>query len=337
MATRKEVASAAGVSESTVTRVMNGGYVSPIVRERVTEVINRLNYRPNALAQGLRTKHTYQIACIVPSIDNPFYSQVMQGVEEVAMRNGYVLTMYSSHVVEKDPGKSFFSGRHDALILLSPDELQGWLLKDLWEAHMPMATFWDWGTESPYPSVSVNLRSGMRSAVEHLQNLGHRAIVYISHAATSKDPNPRLQGFKEAMEAKGLSVQSRHVQYTGDRGTMAAGYSAMAELYHKNPSLTAVVASNDLLAFGAMRWLEDQGLRVPENISIVGCDDIAYSAMSNPPLTTIQLPKRDIGNQLMHLALSLMQGEFEEPSSTRVELPVRLVVRASTTNVRTTT
>lgn len=335
MATRKEVALAAGVSESTVTRVVNGGYVSPSVRERVTEVINRLNYRPNALAQGLRTKHTYQIACVVPSIDNPFYSQVMQGVEEVANKSGYVLTMYSSHVVEKNPDRSFFSGRHDALILLSPEEINGWLLKELWEAHMPMVTYWDWGTKSPFPSVSVDLRAGMGKVVDHLVALGHRKIGYISHALSSKDPNPRLTGFKETMAAKGCVVLPHYIQYTSDRGTMTAGYSAMAELYRNYPEITAVVASNDLLAFGVVRWLEDQGLRVPESVSVVGCDDIAYSAMSNPPLTTIQIPKREVGNRLMSLVLSMIEEkQEEETSAAHFELPVRLIVRSSTTNVR---
>lgn len=201
---------------------------------------------------------------------------------------------------------------------------------------MPMATFWDWGTESPFPSVGVDLRAGMSQVVQHLHQLGHRHIGYISHAPTAKDPNPRLLGFKETMEAKGCSVQSHHIQYTSDRGTMAAGYSAMAELYRNYPSVTAVVASNDLLAFGAMRWLEDQGLHVPEHISVVGCDDITYSAMNNPPLTTIQIPKREVGNHLMNLVLALMNGEYEDQTTAHVELPVRLVVRSSTTNVRTT-
>ena len=341
MATRKEVALQAGVSESTVTRVMNGGYVSPSVREKVAKVIEEMNYRPNLFAQGLRTKRTYQIACIVPSIDNPFYGEVMQGIEEVAIEHGYVLSMYSSRVVNKSPGRSFFSGRNDAVILLSPGESRGWLLRDLWEAHMPLATFWDWETEAPSPSVSVDLRIGMQAAVEHLVSLGHRDIGYIGYmnpARAETDRNPRLTGFKESMAAHGLRTHPDQFQYTADRGSLDAGYHGVEELVGKFPGLSAIVTSNDLLAFGAIRWLEEHGIHVPEDISVVGCDDIAYSALSNPPLTTIAIPKREVGNHLMNLVLSLIESrKSHHDGSEHIQVPIELVVRSSTAVKRTNT
>lgn len=321
----------ANVAESTVTRVLNGGYASEGTREKVLRLAKELNYVPNALAQGLRTRRTYQIACIVLSIDSPFYGPVMVGVEDVAKRNGYVLSVYSSSVVEQDRGTAFYTGRHDGVILLSIN--QNLLLEQLHGVQVPMVIYKDYPEETTLPAVSIDLHSAVKEVVNYLVSLGHREIGYIGTNEREPLRNPRLNGFFAGMRECGIEVTSDQVQFMPDMGSMEAGYTAMAELHRKFPSMTAAIALNDLVSFGAMRWMQDQGLRVPEDISIVGCDDIAYSSMCNPPLTTIQIPKREIGNQLMSLLLRTLDGE-EMTALKEVRLPTRLIVRASASNVK---
>lgn len=334
MVTRKEVAALAGVSESTMTRVLNGGYVSDAVREKVVSVVQELNYHPNALAQGLRTRRTFQIACVVPWIDNPFYSEMVLGVEEAANRFGYVLSMYSSHIVEQNPDRSFFSGRHDGLILLAPRDLDGFLVTELWESHIPMKMYWDWGGSPIHPGVSVDLREGMHEVIRYLVGLGHRRIGYLSHSPQDERENPRLHGIHDGFRESGIAIESRVVQNVIDHGTMDTGYGAMAELYRKFPDVTAVVGGNDLLSLGASRWLQEHGIRVPEDVSLVGCDDIVYSSMSNPPLTTLQIPKREIGNRLVQLLVRQMEDGTSGTDELQVELPTRLIIRSSASNVK---
>ena len=325
MVTRKEIAAMANVSESTVTRVLNGGYVSDEVRQRVLSLVDELNYLPNALAQGLRTRRTFQIGCIVHAIDNPFYGQIMTGVEEVAYLNGYVLTIYSSRVVEKSRGASFFAGRHDGIILLSIDQRR--LLAQLHSVNVPIVTYSDSGPRADLPYVSVDLKPAVIDTVDYLVKIGHKRIGFIGTQDKDRDTRPRLDGFQSAMEQHGLADFPHQIQYVPSPGTMESGYAAMEKLYKKYPSVTAVIAMNDVVAFGIMRWIQDHGLQVPQDISLIGCDDNPYGSMSNPTLTTIQIPKREIGRQLMSLLLTVLEGKNPVKG---VELTTKLLVRSST-------
>ncbi|MCL6443072.1 MAG: LacI family transcriptional regulator [Alicyclobacillus sp.] len=331
MVTRKELALAANVSESTVTRVLNGGYASEETRQKVLALAEQLNYTPNALAKGLRTRRTQQIACIVLSIDNPFYGQMMLGVEDMAHRHGYVLTMYSAAVIEQGHGSSFFQGRHDGIILLSINPPG--LLERLKWVRVPVIAYHDAGPHPELDSVYIDLNKAVQAVVRHLVQLGHRHIGYIG-TFVEQEPNPRWWGFHHGIQACGLSIAEQQLQVVYGSGTMESGYTGMAELYRKFPDVTAVIAMNDLIAFGAMRWMQDQGIRIPHDVSIVGCDDIPYSAMCHPPLTTIQIPKREIGCQLMQLLLDRMQNSEDVREKRLLELPTRLVLRGTVANAR---
>ena len=332
MVTRKELARRANVAESTVTRVLNGGYASEKTREKVMKLAKELNYVPNALAQGLRTRRSGQIACVVPSIDSPFYGPVMQGVEDVAKHHDYVLSVYSSSVVESRGGTGFFTGRHDAVILISVNHEV--VLRQLHGVRIPVVVYSDNGVSLEYngeqlPTVAVNLRDELQEVVDYFVRHGHRHIGYIGTEDADKPANPRLDGFVTAMRRHELPIHHA-IQFIPGHGSMESGYTGMAELVRKMPNLTAVVTMNDLVSFGAMRWMQDQGIRVPEDISIVGCDDLAFSSMCYPQLTTIQIPKNEIGRQLMLTTLKSME-DSEVPFTL---LPTRMIVRASATNVR---
>lgn len=331
---RKDVAKMAGVSVSTVTRALSGGYVSPSARAKVMSAIEALGYKPNALARALRTGRTGQIACVSPSIDNPFYSKIILGIEEIAAQHGYVLGIYSSRVMDPLYEPSLLPGRYDALILLSPTDVNGWLARLLKESHMPMAMFWDWGTESPYTSVTVNLVLGSRAATAHLFSQGHRAIGYLGYLPVdSTDANPRLAGFFQAYQDAEISYSPQIVELCVGVGTMEEGYAGIARLMRRMPGLTAIVASNDLLALGAMKWLREAGYNVPLDVSVIGCDDIPFASMASPALSTIQIPKKEVGNHLMRLILQMLA----DPDTTvdHIDLPSKLILRDSVAKART--
>ncbi|MCY0902587.1 MAG: LacI family DNA-binding transcriptional regulator [Firmicutes bacterium] len=324
---RKDVAKAAGVSESAVTRTLNGGYVSPSVRERVMLAIETLNYKPNALARALRTGRTQQIACISPAIDNPFFSEVIRGIEEIAIDHGYILSIYSSQVIDRRHETFLLPGRYDGVILLSPSELNSWLVQELAESHIPLATFWDWGSESPYPSVAVDLVTGVEEVIAHLFSQGHQRIGYLGYLPSAEtDVNPRLLGFRRAFVNADVDRAPYCVELVAGFGTMEEGYAGASRLFRNYAGLTAVFASNDMLAFGAMKWLRENGYDVPRQVSVVGCDDTPFCTMSNPSLSTIQIPKRDVGQQLMQLVL---KGQRNTDLTVHVTLPSRLIVRES--------
>lgn len=329
MSMRKDVAALAGVSESTVTRVLSGGYVSPDARKRVVAAIAALDYKPNAFARALRTRQTGQIACMAPTIDNPFFSEIILGIEEIAIQHGYVLTIYSTHVMQPKLGAMMLPGRQDALIVLSPGQLDHWLVSELRSKDEPMVVFWDWGNRTEYPSVIVDLEAGLRQCVQHLLSQGHRQIGYLGYEPSGQDANPRLQGFYAEHAAHGLPVHPSQVELIAGTGTFEEGYKGMGRLIAKNPRLTSVVASNDLMAIGAIRLIRDVGRTVPGDISVVGCDDIPVSAMYDPALTTLRIPKREVGNELMRLILTMLRGEAGR-EATHVVMPSELMVRGST-------
>jgi DNA-binding LacI/PurR family transcriptional regulator len=270
-----------------------------------------------------------QIMCVSTTITSPFHNAVMQGVEETVVRNGYVFSALTSMTAGCEFESIASPGRYDGLILLTPNGTETPLVRALQESDLPIVVFWDWGTPSQYPSVTVDFQGSIGEAVGYLIELGHAQIGYVGYTpGFSGDTNPRLVGFLAAMAQHGLEVTQDQIELGIRHDDMEDGYAAAARLFRRTGHLTALVASNDLLAIGAMKWLRDSGIRVPEDCSVVGFDDISFAAMTNPSLTTVHVPKHTIGRQLAQLLLQLIQGEPLE--TTRVEVPTRLVIREST-------
>lgn len=328
--TRKELAARAQVSATTVTRVLNGGYVSESTRRRVMDLVRELDYIPNALAQGLRTRRSNQIACIVISLDSPFYGPMMLGVEEVARQHGYGLAVYSTSVVEQSHAATFYTGRHDGVILMSVDYQP--FLHQMQQVQVPVVVYADFLVPPAFSTVGIDLEAAVEEVVEYLAGLGHTKIGYVGTEYSTDTLNPRLVGFRTGMKKLGLEVESTQVQLISGTGTMESGYTGMADMYRQCPGVTAIVAMNDLVGLGAMRWMQEQGLGVPNDISIVGCDDIPFTSMCNPPMSTIHIPKQEIGRKLMSMLLTKMNTAVAEPS--RIVLPTRLVARSSSSNAK---
>lgn len=330
MITRQQVANKAGVSPSTVSRVVNeNGYVAPDVRDRVLRAISELEYVPNHIARSLRTKESKHFACITHNISNPFYSEIVVGIEEVTYQKGYALSLYSAHFADSDYPRSISERLYDGMIVLSPEELYKSSLLQRLTQTVPTVLYWDFGGDAPVPNVTVNLRAGMREIVDTLAHYGHRRIAFLGHGATNGDANPRYHGFQEGIAAH-AGLQAPVVLTVPSWGdSLEYGYDTVKQHLRETYTLafTAIAAANDLLAIGAMRALQEAGLQVPQDVSIIGMDDLEVSQYVTPALTTMRIPKRDIGRTLGEMMFHALQGNLQ-PAQRRI-LPTDLIVRQS--------
>ncbi|MFB5196801.1 LacI family DNA-binding transcriptional regulator [Neobacillus sp. KR4-4] len=332
MVTRKDVALKAGVSPSTVSRVINNnGYVAMEVRKRIEAAIAELNYIPNRAAQNLRMKSYKQIACISPSINNSFFAEMFMGIEEMAIEVGYSLSLYNITKKKPDFLKQVVEGPYDGLILLASHELI--MIKDILEniKKMPLSIYWDRidklniPLKAEIPHVYVDLKKVMRQSVNHLITNGHKEILFLGHYyQKEKSSNPRYKGYEMAMKEHNLEIKEYYrifVEMYEDK--LTTGYEAIKMLLDKGRYFTAVAASNDLLAAGAIRAIIESGKKVPEDISVIGVDNIELAKIVTPTLTTMNIPKREIGKMLVQQLMDQIQNENTIEKSVEVEVMLK--------------
>ena len=320
-----DVALKAHVSIATVSRVVNKSHhkVNRATQERVLEVIRELDYRPNALAKGLLMKKTMTIGIIIPDISNPYYAEIVRGIQDVADQAGYAVTL---HNTDKKPGgitryiyllreKSadgiIFSGG----IIDGPETVS--ILKELKERVVVIGRH-----EVDFPAVMVDNIGGAAQAVQHLLDIGHRRIGFIGGPDGSTTALDRLEGYKKAMARNGVIYAPGLVK----KGTWTpeSGYLLGTRLLQGKSRPTAIVAANDQMAFGAIKAARALGLAVPKDLAVAGFDDIPLSSYFDPPLTTVKIPMHDLGAASMQMLLSLISGgKFERTKLFRTTLQVR--------------
>lgn len=330
MATRKDVAVRAEVSETTVSRVLNSnGYVEETVRQRVLQAIKDLNYVPHRIARSLKTGKTQDIACITHSVTNPFYGELVLGIEEEAYRRGYSFSLFNRDLNERDYYDALRRQAHDGLIVLSPVE---WTRVADLQSHLnglPVIAYWDWLENPTIPYISADLVDAMKLAVYHLLSLKHERVLFLGHEAQRLEQNPRLLGYQRALSEAGIPIRPHLIQGIPRwEDSLSAGYERVIDVLNDGQTFTAIAAANDLLAIGAIRALHDKGFKVPEDISVTGIDDIDIASYIDPPLTTVQIPKRDIGRILATQLIDHIEGYkqfFSLPP-----LKGRLILRHST-------
>ncbi len=310
MPTRHDVAKKAGVSPSTVSRVINrNGYVAQDVRLKVEKAIEELSYVPNRIARSLRLNASMQIACITHNITNPFYSEIIVGLEYVLFQRGYTLSLYTSNFTEKDYRRTVGERMFDGLIVLSPVELSRIAEIKKIQGTIPFAVYWDFMNALTVPGVTLDLRAAMKQATQFLIKFGHHNIAFLGHETRREEENPRFLGYLDAHKEYNLPIQESLVLTTASwADSPQFGYEKMITVLNDKVSFTALVASNDLLAIGAMRALYENGLRVPDDVSVIGFDDLDIAQFVTPALTTIRMPKRQIGEELGHLLLQEIDG-----------------------------
>jgi LacI family transcriptional regulator len=328
-ATIHDVAREAGVSASTVSRVLNGSApVNEEKRRRVLRAVEKLNYRPNALARSLKKKRTHSIGLIVPDITNPFFAEVAKGVEDVAREYGYTVILCNS---ENDPARErtylnvLQEKQVDGVIFVTAGANEGDRVGRL-ERGIPVVMLDREIPGIPADAVLVDNEEGAYEAAKHLLALGHRRIGIITGPLLLSTAEERLEGYKKAMREAGVPVKPRLVKDGGF--TFQGGYAAMHQLLEGGNDLpSAVLASSDIMALGAMKAAEERGLRIPQDLALVGFDDIMVASLVKPALTTIAQPKRQMGQLAVEMIVERL--ERGRRRAKRVLLRPKLVVRES--------
>ncbi len=336
--TIRDVARIAKVSVATVSRALaSPDTVRAATREKVESAIRKSGYRPNALASRLRRQKSDSIVVVVPSIHNPFFSNVIRGIENLAHLSGYKVLLGESQGNQErlDSYASMLARKEaDGLILLGA--LLPSILKEA-ESHLsqsiPVVSACEYFEHINLPNVRIDNVAAAAMATEHLLRLGHARIAKITgpmHNPLSKD---RLTGFRQAMAQAKTRVDEALV-VNGDFSA-PSGYAAMKTLLARTDRPTGVFCSNDEMAIGAVRAIKETRLRIPRDISIIGFDDIRFSGYCDPPLTTIYQPQAAIGEMAMQLMIEMLQDEADLSAETArtIILPHSLIVRASTGRV----
>ncbi len=330
--TLRDVAEYAEVSVTTVSNVMRDWpYVSHKTRERVLGAIEKLGYTPHVVAQGLRTGQTQAIAFVVPDLSNPYFAAIVSAAEDVAQEHGYTLLIFNSH--ENSDREAVCIRRAarrwaDGLLIAQTAGAHSSSLDGLVTPHVAIDRVPE-GYQSPSCTLD-NFRAG-QLATQHLVDLGHTHIAHLGGPTHTRPAQERLRGWQSVLAAHGLP--SHYVQHSGNSWGCDDGYTALQNLFSTGDVPTAVFASNDRMAVGALRAIQERGLNVPDDVSLVGVDDIEISRFLNPPLTTVRQPLEDMARAAIDLLLKLIHAEQLE--TTQVVLQPQLMIRQSTTSPRT--
>ncbi|MCB5359900.1 DNA-binding transcriptional regulator CytR [Vibrio lentus] len=329
MATMKDVAQLAGVSTATVSRaLMNPEKVSVSTRKRVETAVLEAGYSPNTLARNLRRNESKTIITIVPDICDPYFSEIIRGIEDAAVENDYLVLLGDSGQ-QKKRESSFvnlvFTKQADGMLLLGTDHPFD-VSKPEQKNLPPMVMACEFAPELELPTVHIDNLTSAFEAVNYLAQLGHKRIAQISGPTTATLCKFRQQGYQQALRRAGVSMNPAY-STVGDF-TFEAGAQAVRQLLALPEQPTAIFCHNDAMAIGAIQEAKKLGLRVPQDLSIVGFDDIQFAQYCDPPLTTISQPRYEIGRQAMLMMLDLLKGNDVQAGSRLLE--AKLVVRGST-------
>ncbi|MEU3568404.1 LacI family DNA-binding transcriptional regulator [Kitasatospora sp. NPDC036755] len=322
--TGRDVARLAGVSQATVSLVFSGAEagrrVSEATRERVRQAADSLGYRPQAAGRQLRLGRSGMILLAVPNLQGPFFGRVLEGVHEEAGRNGLAVVV-SSGWGRATLTEAATAGRFDGLLICSPDDSQ---LGEL-PADTPVVFLdADPGTDRARPTVELDVAGGMRAAVEHLAALGHRRIGRLRSSHSAYTFRVRQAAFEQAVRELDLDVVELGVSLNeGHRAARAVA----GRLLERADRPRAVVCDDDVVASGVYQAAAELGLRVPEDLSVVGMDNVTVAALLVPPLTTVDLPGEELGRAGAAALAALLRGERVVPVA---PLAASLVLRSST-------
>jgi DNA-binding LacI/PurR family transcriptional regulator len=328
----RDIARATGLSQSTVSRVLNRAEtVVPITektRQRVIETANALGYRPNPLARGLRGSSTMLLGVIVREITDPFFAGAIEAVTVAAGRRGYNVVLGHAHA-RADEALALWSvleARHcDGIVLLGDMRDQKRLVEDLAGSRDPVVALWQGSRLADVATVSVDNRAGIRAVLDHLTGLGHRRIAFIGRRPGLGDVKEREEALTEYLADLGQPVPEGYIQ--DGPNDLSGGVEALQRLLDLPEPPTAVVAATDVLAIGALHGAHTLGLRVPDELSITGFDDIPVAAFTVPSLTTVRMPVGEMVERAVELVLDTAAlAALRAPAV----LQPSLVVRAST-------
>lgn len=324
----KDIARMANVSSSTVSRALqNSPLISHRTAERIQHIAKESGYRVSAIARGLVTQRTKSIGVVVTTIADPFVSEVVNGLEDCGNDHGYSIFLANSNA---DPDRETrvvhsFSERRVEGIVVTSSRVGARYLPLLSEMRIPIVLVNNQHPGEFVNSVLIENVKGSAEVTNHLIQLGHRRIAYLGDRFGFQSDMERFAGYREALERAGFPFLPELVVH-GD-GKCEGGMTGTEALLRLPEPPTAIVCYNDMTALGALRQLHLKKLRVPEDVSLVGFDDLFIASYTQPPLTTLRQPRRMMGRLAMESLLKLIRGE---ESASSIHVPAELIIREST-------
>ena len=328
IATIHQVAELAGVSTATVSRVFTStNLVSEELAGRVHSAAQTLNYQPNRNARNLRTHKTSIAALVISDIENPFFTSAVKGIERVLGQSGYTLLLANSDEDEEVEQRHLQNLRAEGVsgVILAPTRDDSKTYQHLMNSGLVMVAMDRVPRDLRIDRVTVNNQDGTRSAVQHLVEQGHRKIAFITGLTKLSTSCERQLGYEQAMKECGLEINPQWIQSGEFR--RETGAKAMSEILNLPVKPTAVITANNLMTLGALQAIYERKLRIPEDIAIVGFDDMSWAPSLNPPLTVIAQPTYELGAVAAQLLLDRLTAP-DRPYR-HVILDTHLIIRLS--------
>ena len=330
MSTIKDVAKKANTSITTVSRVLNQSAhaVNPKTREKVLKAVEELHFRPNVLARGLVKKETQTVGVIVPDISNSYYAEITRGIEDVANKNGYTVIICNTNRLSSKAVNYIEVLRErlvDGIIFTGGTDGKKLLETELKKYNLKVILIGNHGID--FPSVQIDNVAGSYKAISYLIKMGHRDIGFVRGPAKSITSRERLNGYKKALKDNG--IKTRELLIKNGNFTSKSGFEATKLLINQKTKPTAIFCANDQMAIGSIKALREEGYRIPEEMAVVGFDDIELAFYIRPSLTTVSIPKHKLGQAAMSGLLNILKGKGVEK---KVTLQTDLIIRESTGN-----
>ncbi len=304
-----DVANKAGVSKSTVSRVLNDkDSVNEKTRKKVLKVMEQLNYYPNSSARSLVTKKTHTIGLVVPDITDPFFLQFIKGAEDVGVKSNYNMLLVSSNWHVKDEWrylKLLEEDRTDGILLISGRNIADSYIEFLESEKTPIVIIDRILDKNIIPTVNVDNVNGAYILTKHLLENGHRKIALVMGPNNMQAALNRYKGYKNALDKFNIEITDELI-YQGDFSE-ESGYQATQKIVDDGIDVTAIFYSNDGMAIGGLKLFKEKGIKVPDDISIVGCDNIRELSLIDPPLTTLSQPRYKMGYLGMELLINIIE------------------------------
>jgi DNA-binding LacI/PurR family transcriptional regulator len=328
----KAVADHVGLSVAAISRVLSGApaarSIPKVTQDRIFAAAEMLNYRPNLFARSLRNRRSQTVGVIVPEVSEGYATLVLSGIEDALMQAEYFYFLVSHHHREEMIARSEQLFRDRAVEgVIAVDTL----LRDRWA--IPTVTVSGHHEPKGVTNIVLNHRMAAELAIDHLGDLGHHRVAFIKGQRFSSDTESRWRGIRHAMEKRSLPVLPKLVaQLEGDLPTHEPGYLATRALLSEGQTFTALFAFNDVSAIGAIKALREAGLRVPQDVSVVGFDDVQSAAFQNPALTTVRQPLRRMGMLAAQTVLEQIGTSGSAVHAQQIMVEPELVVRESTSS-----
>ena len=334
--TIKDIAKKAKVSTASVSLVIHGHErISQETKRRVQKILKEMNYHPSRSARGLVSNKTGNIGFIVTEDHflriEPFYTRIFLGTEFEARENEYyvLLATIPTDLKETDPLPRFILERNvDGVIIAG--KVPSSIIRKIKEYKLPIVFVDYYPHDDDYNAVLIDNLNGGIMATEHLINCGHQKIAFIGGDMEHPSIRDRFQGYKTALEKAGILFNPELTKVTQISMSRELGYKTTKEMFEKQRGITAIFASNDAMAMGIMQYLKERGYKVPNDISIIGFDDVEAGISIDPPLTTIKVDKIDLGVKTIQVIADILKNKNKKYYE--VIAPVELIVRGSTCN-----